>query len=194
MRIKKPILYFLTTFLFCFLSLSGLSLSMDNPQKQNPIEIYPAGDIHFLGALYRVTIEDQGRGELVVILHPQGISAGEGEKITLKDWLSFVKEVNRINSIVIQTRAKEIFTVKEFLEFKDLLQDRQVKVMGIARKVKIKKGILFYYTIFNLTDEEGNQVKVSWEGKHQIPKDRKVIVEGKYSIYGKELQAKKVTW
>jgi len=64
----------------------------------------------------------------------------------------------------------------------------------LTKDVKVKKGLIFYYTIFLLTDEEGNYFWVSFGKKAKIPEGKEVMVEGKYSKYSEEFEATSVVW
>jgi len=84
--------------------------------------------------------------------------------------------------------------LKEFLKIREMIGEENVKLSGIAKGIKITKGLFFYYTLFTLTDGEGNSLKVSLDGKYKIPEGKRVEVEGKYSEYDKEFKARKISW
>ena len=164
-----------------------------------PINTYAGGTIHFYGQAYKVTIEDYGEERIIVILQPEGAPKKEKRELYLPEWQSFMEEVYRVNSTVeeltqLGEKTKEVLTVKEFLQLKNAIRGQRVRVKGVTKDVKVKKGLLFYYTLFLLTDQEGNYLKVSLEGKHKVPNGKEVIVEGAYGEYVEEFKATSVVW
>jgi len=164
-----------------------------------PINTYVGGTIHFYGQAYKVTIEDYGEGRIIVILQPEGAPEDEKKELYLPEWQSFMEEVYRVNSTVeeltqLGEKTKEVLTVKEFLQLKNAIRGQRIRVRGVTKDVKVEKGLLFYYTLFLLTDQEGNYFRVSWEGKHKVPSGKEVIVEGTYGQYVEEFKANNVVW
>jgi len=163
-------------------------------ESKEPLSIYPAGDIHFCGNAYRVVVKNYGQGKIMVVLYPEGKSAKERIEISFYDWQNFVSEVRKVSSIAVREKIKEVLSVKEFFRIKEIIGEEDVKISGIAKGVKITKGLFFYYTLFTLTDGEGNSLKVSLQGKHKIPEGKRIEIEGKYSEYDKEFKARKISW
>ena len=105
-----------------------------------------------------------------------------------------MEEVRKINSIASMEKTKEVLTVKEFLQLKSSLKGLTVRVRGTTKNVEVKKTLLFYYTLFLLTDEQGNSFKVSWQGKYQVPEGKEVTVKGEYNECRKKFITNKVIW
>lgn len=169
-------------------------MAWQKSEQDKPISVYPAGNIHLHDYVYRVAIENYGQGHILIVLYPEGGSSKERKEIYLIDWQNFMEEVRKINSIALMEKTKEVLTVKEFLQLKSSLEDLTVRVRGTTKNVEVKKALLFYYTLFLLTDKQGNSFKVSWQGKYQVPEGKEVTVKGEYNERGKEFVTNKVTW
>jgi len=188
-QVKKSlilILIILLLLLFCLCVFAETS--------KESFRIYPAGNINLCGNTYRAVVKNYGQGKITIILYPEGRSAKEKIEISFYDWQRFAGEVKKVSSIAVREKVKETLSLKEFLKIREMIGEENVKLSGIAKGIKITKGLFFYYTLFTLIDGEGNSLKVSLDGKYKIPEGKRVEVEGKYSEYDKEFKARKISW